>query len=100
MSILFSLFAFGGVVSAVQPSAPSPIPAPLRELPWGQLNILHTTDTHGWHGGHLQEWAYPRVRIPKLTRVDLHTPLIGATTYPLLTTSASERTLTVPISSS
>ncbi|KAL2355207.1 Metallo-dependent phosphatase-like protein [Cryomyces antarcticus] len=41
-----------------QPSAPSPIAAPLRELSWGQLNILHTTDTHGWHGGHLQEPQY------------------------------------------
>lgn len=44
--------------SAEQPSAPSPIAAPLRELPWGQLNFLHTTDTHGWHGGHLQEPQY------------------------------------------
>ncbi|KAG8626963.1 hypothetical protein KVT40_005908 [Elsinoe batatas] len=43
---------------AAQPSAPSPVPAPLRELPWGQLNFLHTTDTHGWHGGHLQEAQY------------------------------------------
>lgn len=43
---------------ASQPSAPSPIAAPLRELPWGQLNFLHTTDTHGWHGGHLQEAQY------------------------------------------
>ena len=43
---------------AEQPSAPSPIAAPLRELPWGQLNFLHTTDTHGWHGGHLQEAQY------------------------------------------
>lgn len=42
-----------------QPSAPSPIAAPLRELPWSkQLNFLHTTDTHGWHGGHLQEAQY------------------------------------------
>ncbi|KAF2209590.1 hypothetical protein CERZMDRAFT_46913 [Cercospora zeae-maydis SCOH1-5] len=41
-----------------QPSAPAPIAAPLRELPWGQLNFLHTTDTHGWHGGHLQEAQY------------------------------------------
>ncbi|CAK3921886.1 related to 5^ nucleotidase [Lecanosticta acicola] len=41
-----------------QPSAPSPIAAPLRELPWKQLNFLHTTDTHGWHGGHLQEAQY------------------------------------------
>ncbi|GAB7350582.1 hypothetical protein MBLNU459_g1156t1 [Dothideomycetes sp. NU459] len=43
---------------AAQPSAPSPIAAPLRELPWGQLNFLQTTDTHGWHGGHLQEPQY------------------------------------------
>lgn len=42
-------------VRAAQPEAPSPIAAPLRELPWGQLNFLHTTDTHGWHAGHLQE---------------------------------------------
>ncbi|KAJ9632207.1 hypothetical protein H2203_000610 [Taxawa tesnikishii (nom. ined.)] len=41
-----------------QPNAPAPIAAPLRELPWGQLNFLHTTDTHGWHGGHLQEAQY------------------------------------------
>lgn len=45
------------IVTAVQPSAPSPISAPLRELPWAQLNFLHTTDTHGWHAGHLQEYC-------------------------------------------
>ena len=43
---------------AAQPSAPSPIAAPLRELQWGQLNFLHTTDTHGWHAGHLQQPSY------------------------------------------
>nr|POF18493.1 uncharacterized protein CFP56_63037 [Quercus suber] len=52
------LLAFLHSVLAEQPSAPSPISAPLRELPWGQLNFLHTTDTHGWHGGHLQEAQY------------------------------------------
>ncbi|KAK5734992.1 hypothetical protein LTR17_008481 [Elasticomyces elasticus] len=54
------LLAFLHSVSAEQPSAPSPISAPLRELPWasGGLNFLHTTDTHGWHGGHLQEAQY------------------------------------------
>ncbi|KAI9681541.1 MAG: hypothetical protein M1817_002826 [Caeruleum heppii] len=46
------------VTEAAQPSAPEPVPAPLRELPWGQLNFLHTTDTHGWHAGHLQESSY------------------------------------------
>ncbi|MCJ1392027.1 hypothetical protein MMC18_004894 [Xylographa bjoerkii] len=43
---------------AAQPSAPSPVSAPLRELPWGQINFLHTTDTHGWHAGHLQEPSF------------------------------------------
>ncbi|GAB7364579.1 hypothetical protein MBLNU230_g5386t1 [Neophaeotheca triangularis] len=46
------------LTSASQPEAPAPIPAPLRDLPWGQLNFLHTTDTHGWHGGHLSEAQY------------------------------------------
>ncbi|KAI4259774.1 MAG: hypothetical protein LQ352_000580 [Teloschistes flavicans] len=41
-----------------QPSAAEPVSAPLRELPWGQLNFLHTTDTHGWHAGHLLEQSY------------------------------------------
>ena len=45
-------------VQAAQPSAPTPVSAPLRELPWAQLNFLHTTDTHGWHAGHLQESSY------------------------------------------
>ncbi|THX91708.1 hypothetical protein D6C90_02176 [Aureobasidium pullulans] len=45
-------------VLASQPSAPEPVEAPLRKLPWGQLNWLATTDTHGWHGGHLQEPQY------------------------------------------
>lgn len=30
----------------------------MRELEWGQINFLHTTDTHGWLGGHLQEAQY------------------------------------------
>jgi 2',3'-cyclic-nucleotide 2'-phosphodiesterase (5'-nucleotidase family) len=40
---------------AAQPAAPAPIRAPLRDLHLGQLNFLHTTDTHGWLAGHLQE---------------------------------------------
>ena len=53
------LIALPFAVEAAQPSAPSPIAAPLRDLPWGQLNFLHTTDTHGWHAGHLQEYDSP-----------------------------------------
>ncbi|CAO2647779.1 Nn.00g087010.m01.CDS01 [Neocucurbitaria sp. VM-36] len=57
-SVLLSAFALLHGVSSVQPEAPSPIAAPLRELPWAQLNFLHTTDIHGWWGGHLQEASF------------------------------------------
>ncbi|KAL8934139.1 MAG: hypothetical protein Q9216_006051 [Gyalolechia sp. 2 TL-2023] len=52
------VLTFSTLVHSSQPSAPEPVSAPLRELPWGQLNFLHTTDTHGWHAGHLQEPSY------------------------------------------
>ncbi|KAL3457644.1 Metallo-dependent phosphatase-like protein [Aspergillus heterothallicus] len=54
LSALLALSA----VKAMQPSAPEPVVAPLRELKWGQINFLHTTDTHGWLAGHLQEPSY------------------------------------------
>ncbi|KAK7617313.1 Metallo-dependent phosphatase-like protein [Phyllosticta citricarpa] len=57
VKLAFPVF-FATVVLSAQPSAPSPKAAPIRELPWGQLNFLHTTDTHGWLGGHLQESSY------------------------------------------
>ena len=50
---------FGSLALAAQPSAAPPISAPLRDLPWAQLNFLHTTDTHGWHAGHLSEYNCP-----------------------------------------
>ena len=31
---------------------------PRAPLEWGQLNFLHTTDTHGWLEGHLKEQNY------------------------------------------
>jgi 2',3'-cyclic-nucleotide 2'-phosphodiesterase (5'-nucleotidase family) len=43
------------VAQASQPGAAKPIAAPMRDLTWGKLNFLHTTDTHGWLGGHIQE---------------------------------------------
>ncbi|KAF7924184.1 uncharacterized protein EAE97_010796 [Botrytis byssoidea] len=46
------------LAAGVQPSAPAAIAAPMRPLQWGQLNFLQTTDTHGWHAGHLQEAQY------------------------------------------
>lgn len=53
-------------IRAAQPEAPAPVAAPMRDLDWGDLNFLHTTDTHGWHGGHLQEY----VSISKASRID------------------------------
>lgn len=56
-----TLLAIGLVAAlghAMQPNAAKPVAAPMRPLEWAQLNFLHTTDTHGWHGGHLQESQY------------------------------------------
>ncbi|KAH6628460.1 Metallo-dependent phosphatase-like protein [Chaetomium tenue] len=50
--------ALAQTAAASQPGAAEPVPAPMRDLVWGKLNFLHTTDTHGWHGGHLQEAQY------------------------------------------
>jgi len=37
---------------------PAPLTPPLRPLEWGDVNILHTTDTHGWLLGH-QKSSFP-----------------------------------------
>ena len=50
--------AYFALSYAKQPSAPEPYAAPLRDLHFGELNFLHTTDTHGWHAGHLLEPSY------------------------------------------
>lgn len=36
-----------------QPSASDAIASPSRPLTWGDLQIIHTTDTHTWLPGHL-----------------------------------------------
>lgn len=56
-NLVVSLLLVRGTFGA-QPSAPAPKAAPLRELPWAQLNFLHTTDIHGWWGGHVQEASF------------------------------------------
>lgn len=30
----------------------------IKDLSWGELNFLHTTDTHGWYSGHLNQPQY------------------------------------------
>ena len=41
-----------------QPEALNATAGPRAPLEWGQLNFLHTTDTHGWLEGHLKEQNY------------------------------------------
>jgi 2',3'-cyclic-nucleotide 2'-phosphodiesterase (5'-nucleotidase family) len=45
------------VANGAQQGTPAPVAAPMRDLEWGQVNFLHTTDIHGWLGGHLQEYV-------------------------------------------
>lgn len=43
----------------MQPDSYNATYGPTRgQLEWGQLNFLHTTDTHGWLEGHLTETNY------------------------------------------
>ena len=56
--LLRLLFPLACAAWAKQPSAPAPVTAPLRDLSLGDLNFLHTTDTHGWIAGHLSEPSY------------------------------------------
>ena len=53
-----AVFLLASQAFAAQPGAPEPLAAPLRELEFGQINFLHTTDTHGWHAGHLLEPSF------------------------------------------
>ncbi len=36
----------------------SPLTPPTRPLEWGDINIIHTTDSHGWLLGH-QKASFP-----------------------------------------
>ncbi|KAI1170128.1 Metallo-dependent phosphatase-like protein [Nemania sp. FL0916] len=45
-------------VKRMQPDALNATYGPTRPLEWGQLNFMHTTDTHGWLEGHLKEKNY------------------------------------------
>ncbi|OAA76380.1 ser/Thr protein phosphatase family [Akanthomyces lecanii RCEF 1005] len=45
-------------VKRMQPGAPNATHGPKGPLEWGQINFLHTTDTHGWLEGHLKQGNY------------------------------------------
>merc|ERR1711939_810332 len=42
----------------IQPAADPTPPQVIKDLHWGQINFLHTTDTHGWLAGHLLDENY------------------------------------------
>ena len=42
----------------MQPDALNATYGPRGQLEWGQVNFLHTTDTHGWLEGHIKERSY------------------------------------------
>ena len=42
----------------MQPDALNATVGPKGPLAWGQLNFIHTTDTHGWLEGHIKEQNY------------------------------------------
>jgi 2',3'-cyclic-nucleotide 2'-phosphodiesterase (5'-nucleotidase family) len=54
------------------------IAPPYRPLVWGDLNVIHTTDTHGWLLGHQKlSWAEPYYRLvftAKLSRATITQP--------------------------
>ena len=42
----------------IQPGAQQTLPQQIKDIHWGQVNILSTTDTHGWLAGHLLDENY------------------------------------------
>lgn len=42
----------------IQPGALTTLPQQIKDIHWGQLNIISTTDTHGWLAGHLLDENY------------------------------------------
>jgi 2',3'-cyclic-nucleotide 2'-phosphodiesterase (5'-nucleotidase family) len=56
-----------------------PLRPPHRPLTWGDLNVIHTTDTHGWLLGHQKlSWAEPYYRLvftAELPRATVTQPL-------------------------
>ena len=42
----------------MQPEALDAVTQPKGPLSWGEINFLHTSDTHGWLEGHIKERNY------------------------------------------
>lgn len=50
-------------VRRMQPDAQNASYGPKEALKWGQLNFLHTTDTHGWLEGHVRRSLPPALSL-------------------------------------
>jgi 2',3'-cyclic-nucleotide 2'-phosphodiesterase (5'-nucleotidase family) len=46
------------ITPRAQPGTANATSDPKGPLEWGQINFLHTTDTHGWLEGHIKEQNY------------------------------------------
>ncbi|KAH7335689.1 Metallo-dependent phosphatase-like protein [Rhizoctonia solani] len=58
--LLFSLLSASQLSFGLKPEDSRPIPKPTRPLEWGDVNVLHTTDIHGWVLGHPKQ-VYPEM---------------------------------------
>lgn len=66
--------------SNLKRSVPSlPLTPPSRPLEWGDINILHTTDTHGWLLGH-QKSSFPEPNYRFVARYNI--VLLNANSIP------------------
>ncbi|KAF5375570.1 hypothetical protein D9615_009214 [Tricholomella constricta] len=58
LSAISAVYACGGdPTHSHRRRAPAVITPPSRPLEWGDINIIHTTDTHGWLLGHQKKSA-------------------------------------------
>lgn len=90
--------ALVAVAHAAQPGAMAPVPSPMRNLTWGQINFIHTTDTHGWIGGHFQEYVLSGLLQAVANITGLNTQQTGATTSPSPSICASKPMMQEPMS--
>lgn len=42
----------------MQPEAQDAATPPKKPLNWGEINFIHTSDSHGWLEGHIKERNY------------------------------------------
>ncbi|KAF5375572.1 hypothetical protein D9615_009216 [Tricholomella constricta] len=52
LAVISAVYACDDDPTHIHRRAPAIITPPSRQLDWGDINIIHTTDTHGWLLGH------------------------------------------------